>query len=252
MNKLVTIDLWQTIMGESDFSAFSPNRRKLKCEAIYDYLKKFHNDLVYEDVESSHDYVVSLIAKYSRFHSDLLFKEWLILLIKKIDNKINLNSQQIKNLGNIIDEIFISYPPDIFEGTSDFLDYLRGNDYKVGIISNTGFNSPESYKKLLKKNNIFFDVLSLSNELGIAKPNSKIFTQTLGKVNIEPAHSIHIGDNPVADVLGAINIGMDAILISKAGRTKPVNNKVHQVIDNIGLAKESILSWSEKFPKRKY
>ena len=52
MNKLVTIDLWQTIMGESDFSAFSPNRRKLKCEAIYDYLKKFHNDLVYEDVES--------------------------------------------------------------------------------------------------------------------------------------------------------------------------------------------------------
>ncbi|KAA1293424.1 MAG: hypothetical protein EGP09_02995 [SAR202 cluster bacterium] len=245
MNKLVTIDLWQTIMGESDFSAFSPNRRKLKCEAIYDYLKKFHNDLVYEDVESSHDYVVSLIAKYSRFHSDLLFKEWLILLIKKIDinNKINLNSQQIKNLGNIIDEIFISYPPDIFEGTSDFLDYLRGNDYKVGIISNTG---------LLKKNNIFFDVLSLSNELGIAKPNSKIFTQTLGKVNIEPAHSIHIGDNPVADVLGAINIGMDAILISKAGRTKPVNNKVHQVIDNIGLAKESILSWSEKFPKRKY
>ena len=57
MNKLVTIDLWQTIMGESDFSAFSPNRRKLKCEAIYDYLKKFHNDLVYEDVESSHDYV---------------------------------------------------------------------------------------------------------------------------------------------------------------------------------------------------
>ena len=74
----------------------------------------------------------------------------------------------------------------------------------------------------------------------------------MGKVNIEPAHSIHIGDNPVADILGAINIGMDAILISKAGRTKPVNNKVHQVIDNIGLAKESILSWSEKFPKRKY
>ena len=241
MNKLVTIDLWQTIMGESDFSAFSPNRRKLKCEAIYAYLKKIHNDLAYEDVERSHDYVVSLIAKYSRFHSDLLFKDWLILLIRKIDikNKINLNSQQIKNLGKIIDEIFISYPPDIFEGTSEFLDYL------------TGFNSPESYKTLLKKNNIFFDVLSLSNELGIAKPNSKIFIQTLEKVNIEPAHSIHIGDNPVADVLGALHIGMDAILISKAGRTKPVNNKVHQVIDNIGLAKESILSWSEKFPKRK-
>ena len=36
------------------------------------------------------------------------------------------------------------------------------------------------------------------------------------------------------------------------GTWKPVNNKVHQVIDNIGLAKESILSWSEKFPKRKY
>ena len=56
----------------------------------------------------------------------------------------------------------------------------------------------------------------------------------------------HIGDNPVADILGATNFGMDAILISKSGRTKPVNNNVHQVIDNIGLAKESILSWVDK------
>jgi len=161
-------------------------------------------------------------------------------------NKFQLNNKQITNLGEIIDEIFLTYPPDIFEGTSDFLDYLIKNKFKIGIISNTGFNSPNAYKKLLRKNNIYYDVLSLSNEIGIAKPNYKIFKLTLEKVKIEPSISIHIGDNPVADILGATNFGMDAILISKSGRTKPVNNNVHQVIDNIGLAKESILSWVDK------
>lgn len=251
MNKLVTLDLWQTIMGESDFSSFSPDRRKLKCESIYLYLKKFNKNLKYQEVEDSHDKVVSLIARYSRFHSDLFFYDWLIMLIRMIDNKnkFQLNDKHIINLGEIIDEIFLTYPPDIFEGTSDFLDYLINNKYKIGIISNTGFNSPNAYKKLLRKNNIYYDVLSLSNEIGIAKPNYKIFKLTLEKVKIEPINSIHIGDNPVADILGAINFGMDAILISKSGRTKPVNNNVHQVIDNIGLAKESILSWVDKLSK---
>ena len=157
MNKLVTLDLWQTIMGESDFSSFSPDRRKLKCESIYLYLKKFNKNLKYQEVQDSHDKIVSLIARYSRFHSDLLFDDWLIMLIRMIDkkNKFQLNNKQITNLGEIIDEIFLTYPPDIFEGTSDFLDYLIKNKFKIGIMSNTGFNSPNAYKKLLRKNTYY-------------------------------------------------------------------------------------------------
>ena len=71
----------------------------------------------YQEVQDSHDKIVSLIARYSRFHSDLLFDDWLIMLIRMIDkkNKFQLNNKQITNLGEIIDEIFLTYPPDIFE-----------------------------------------------------------------------------------------------------------------------------------------
>ena len=247
MNKSVTIDLWQTIMGESDLSAFSSNRRQIKCEFIYDYLKKLTIQVDFSEIEKSHDFVVSKIAKYSRFHSDKLFSEWLIMFLNHLNKNIikTISHKEIYKIGEIIDKAFIENPPDIFDGTYEFIDFCRENKLKIGIISNTGFNSPTAYKKILSMNKIYYDGISLSNELGLAKPNKFIFKLTLENLKVDPSNSIHIGDNPVADTLGAINFGMDAILISKNGKTHPIDNRVYSVIDNIKLAKQIIKTWLE-------
>lgn len=245
MNKLVTLDLWQTIMGEIDLSSYSPNRRQIKCEAIYEFLKTLSPQIDFFEVEKSHDFVVSQIAKYSRFHSDKLFSDWLIIFLKHLNNNIiqDISLDEINNIGEIIDKAFLDNPPNIFDGTYEFIDFCIENNLKIGIISNTGFNSPKAYKKLLSDNKVFYDVISLSNELGLAKPHKNIFKFTLNKLNIKPFNSIHIGDNPVADILGAINFGMDAILISKNNKVQPIDNRVFSVIDNIKLARRSIETW---------
>jgi FMN phosphatase YigB (HAD superfamily) len=245
MNKLVTLDLWQTIMGEIDLSSYSPNRRQIKCEAIYEFLKTLSPQIDFFEVEKSHDFVVSQIAKYSRFHSDKLFSDWLIIFLKHLNNNIiqDISLDEINNIGEIIDKAFLDNPPNIFDGTYEFIDFCIENDLKIGIISNTGFNSPKAYKKLLSDNKVFYDVISLSNELGLAKPHKNIFKFTLNKLNIKPFNSIHIGDNPVADILGAINFGMDAILVSKNNKVQPIDNRVFSVIDNIKLARRSIETW---------
>jgi|TARA_B110000263_G_scaffold141741_1_gene123055 FMN phosphatase YigB (HAD superfamily) len=245
MNKLVTLDLWQTIMGEIDLSSYSPNRRQIKCEAIYEFLKTLSPQIDFFEVEKSHDFVVSQIAKYSRFHSDKLFSDWLIIFLKHLNNNIiqDISLDEINNIGEIIDKAFLDNPPNIFDGTYEFIDFCIENNLKIGIISNTGFNSPKAYKKLLSDNKVFYDVISLSNELGLAKPHKNIFKFTLNKLNIKPFNSIHIGDNPVADILGAINFGMDAILVSKNNKVQPIDNRVFSVIDNIKLARRSIETW---------
>ena len=47
----------------------------------------------------------------------------------------------------------------------------------------------------------------------------------------------------MADILGAINFGMDAILISQNNNVKPINNKVFSVIDSINDAKKTLKTW---------
>ena len=47
--------------------------------------------------------------------------------------------------------------------------------------------------------------------VGVKKPNPKIFKHALKMANASKVNSIMIGDNLEADILGALNIGMDAI-----------------------------------------
>jgi len=245
MNKSVTIDIWETIIGEKDFSSFSQTRMETKCENSYNYLSKFIKEIEYKNIVLAHEYIFNEIAKFSRFHSDKLFNDWLFIFIEKIhpELKNNMNKEDIILLGDIVDQAFIQNPPEIFPGTYELIEFCRSKDLKIGIISNTGFNSPKVYREFFSKNDLFYDAMSLSNELGTAKPHSIIFLDTLRKLYTDPENAIHFGDNPVADILGATNVGMDAVLISKKNSKKPVNQKHRAVIDNISFSKDIISSW---------
>jgi putative hydrolase of the HAD superfamily len=245
MHKSVTIDIWETIIGESNFSSFSKTRREIKTRYAHEYLLNFSNKIDFSKVAIAHDFVTDSINKFSRFHSDRLFYDWLVIFINMIDKKLlnKLNLDEIISLGNELDKAFLESPPEIFDGTYELLDFCKTKNLKIGIISNTGFNSPKVYRDFFSKNDLFYDTISLSNELGTAKPHSRIFLDTLKNLNTYPENAIHIGDNPVADILGAINVGMEAILISKNNSKKPINQKHRAIIDNISFSKDIVSSW---------
>jgi len=97
----------------------------------------------------------------------------------------------------------------IFDGTIEILEYLKPK-YKLHIITN-GFQEVQQYK--LEKSNIasYFETVTNSEMVGVKKPNPKIFNYALALANVNKENSIMIGDNLEADVLGALNIGLDAI-----------------------------------------
>lgn len=97
----------------------------------------------------------------------------------------------------------------LFEGTIEILDYLYPK-YKLHIITN-GFKEVQHGK--LKQANIhnYFKTVTNSEMVGVKKPNPKIFHHAMQIASARPDNSIMIGDNYEADILGAINVGLDAI-----------------------------------------
>jgi putative hydrolase of the HAD superfamily len=61
----------------------------------------------------------------------------------------------------------------------------------------------------------FFDVITLSYEHGYVKPHSSIFVTTLEKLKVNPNQSLHVGDDPIADIQGARGIGMKTVFIKR-------------------------------------
>ncbi len=143
-------------------------------------------------------------------------------------SKLNYNStlEEILEVGNR----YIGYLPNhnhLFEGAIELLDYLKPK-YKLHIITN-GFSVVQEQK--LRKSNIYdyFQSITDSELAGVKKPDSKIFEFAISSANATIEKSIMIGDNLIADVQGAQNIGMDVIFYNE--HYKEVDSSIVQVND---------------------
>ena len=97
----------------------------------------------------------------------------------------------------------------LFPNTKEILDYLRPK-YKLHIITN-GFQ--EIQEKKMKRSNIhsYFDKIVDSEMVGVKKPNPIIFEFALKLAKISPEEGLMIGDSIEADIIGARQVGMNAL-----------------------------------------
>lgn len=111
---------------------------------------------------------------------------------------------------------YIHYLPQynhLFDGALEILNYLQPK-YTLHIITN-GFQDVQN-KKLVNSNILhYFTTITNSEMAGVKKPNPLIFEFALELAKAQKETSIMIGDSFVADVDGALNCGLDAILFSE-------------------------------------
>ena len=107
---------------------------------------------------------------------------------------------------------YIAYLTDnnyLYDDAIAILEYLYKN-YNLHILSN-GFEEVQS-KKLIKSNILhYFKTVTNGEDVGVKKPHPQIFHHAIQKANTSIAKSIMIGDGYEADILGALNVGMDVI-----------------------------------------
>lgn len=93
------------------------------------------------------------------------------------------------------------------------LEEWRSRGIELGIISN--FDS--RLKSVLEALNLkdYFQSVTISSEVGAAKPDPKIFQVALAKHDCEPEAAWYIGDSAIEDYEGAKAVGIQAYLLRR-------------------------------------
>ena len=95
------------------------------------------------------------------------------------------------------------------------LDRIAAAGLRIGVVTNGPTKSQRRKIELLGLSDRI-SALLISEELGIAKPDPRIFHAALAQLAVEPAQCAFVGDNPEKDVLAATALGMRAIWLPGA------------------------------------
>lgn len=107
-------------------------------------------------------------------------------------------------------ESWTAYPD-----TRPMLELLTSRDLVLGVIS----NATDLARRVLDNLDLtkYFDVVVLSEEVGVRKPSPKIFHIAAERAGVKPSRCLFAGDKLAVDVVGAKGAGMNAILIDRLG-----------------------------------
>jgi len=118
------------------------------------------------------------------------------------------------------------------EGAVPTLEALRGRGYRLGVIS----NSNGHVRRLLEQARLapFLEVIIDSAEVGIEKPDPRIFFAATEQLALAPSACSYVGDIYEIDVLGARAAGLSAILIGAGPAPGPVE-RIAELADLLAL-----------------
>ena len=117
------------------------------------------------------------------------------------------------DLADHLSEDYVYWSPRIVRlvpGTMELLEYLKPK-YHLHLITN-GFQEVQHTKLSGSGLEPYFETLTVSEEVGVKKPNPEIFHYALRKAGAKAEDSLMIGDEMAVDIDGARAAGMDTLL----------------------------------------
>jgi FMN phosphatase YigB (HAD superfamily) len=114
--------------------------------------------------------------------------------------------------------------PALVDGVADALAGLSALGVRLGIICDVGFTPSPVLLGHLERHGLlkYFDHWSFSDEVGVYKPDPRIFDHALvGLGRPDPARCVHVGDRRRTDVAGAQALGMRAVRITAVFEDDP-------------------------------
>src|SRR5687767_4302734 len=122
-------------------------------------------------------------------------------ILKRLSIERPENCEHVARVVQAVDDALLAYPPPLLPGAADAITILAA-DYRLAIISDTGFASGRAQDLLLEKDALRsrFEVTVYSVDIGHAKPRREPFLAAIKALDIPPEEILHIGDNERTDV----------------------------------------------------
>ncbi len=209
----ITFDLWQTLILEPPESARKV--RETRVRTLFMLLQGQGYEGTLEDVERADARVGERLREIWQRHADVSAEEQVQILLEVLDHQeVSRDRMALANLEWAYVSPILQIPPVLNAGVPELLERLKKH-YRLGLICNTGWTPGAMLKIVLQRLGIFdyFDVLTFSDVVGVRKPDPQIFHLTLEGLGIAPDRAIHVGNDPVIDVGGALGVGMWAVLL---------------------------------------
>ncbi|MCM2531275.1 HAD family hydrolase [Neobacillus pocheonensis] len=191
-------------------------------DTLHDHQKPF-SDAIGEMFKNSYrDIAIDSVYKKFRECSDILWRNYsnreltleelriqrITLALKSFG--INLSNEQASQFQNQYQ--FCLSNLELFAQVPEILEVLNHNGYVLGIITNGPIDHQfNKIKTLGLIKYIRRELIFISDEVGVAKPNPEIFNYVAKKVNFAPEELLYIGDTWTNDIVGAYEAGWQSI-----------------------------------------
>lgn len=213
MIKVVSFDLWNTILSDRD----TKNHKEYRYNGLSFIFSKYGYFLDKDKYLKSIDDTWNIFFNHhwleKGFTPTTRSSMRTFLSYLSIDD---YSEDFFDEVVNFMETSFLNMEVSFIENMDKLVKNLS-RDYKLALISDTGFTPGKYLRRVLKKIDIYryFSLFIFSDEIGVAKPDKKIFEFLLKYFDCQPSEVVHIGDIPRTDVKGAIDSGIKSILFKK-------------------------------------
>jgi putative hydrolase of the HAD superfamily len=233
--KAVTFDFGETLAtGKLDAEVY---RKRL-----LDYIHSLGYAVGEVSLKKTIDGMLVKLRKKWEKNLELTFEELYASVLYKLGIA---TSEEI--LSHIYELYLQSFPSQVIHGTEEVLATLQGR-YKLAVISNAISNFP---RHTLSRYGLdrFFQVVVVSRDIGIRKPDPRIFEYALEKLRVKPRQAIHVGNSMKSDVIGAKRTGMKAVWIKRG--EEQILEEPDYVINSITDLPRILKNPNREFPNSK-
>jgi HAD superfamily hydrolase (TIGR01549 family) len=172
-----------------------------------------------EEVLAANDLARRAVARRRRRHASHMdighaSRMWLDNLADALN--LDLQGKDLEQeLAMAIRQIESAGPEQVDPDAHSLLTGLLDRGIRLGVISNWTADLPQYLEN--RGLAMYFEAIIASEAVGTAKPHREIFLKGLAAMGCAPRDAVHVGDDYWADVVGAREIGMRAILIDRDG-----------------------------------
>jgi putative hydrolase of the HAD superfamily len=211
----VTFDLWDTLIQEVPGGSLRVAEIRMgKIAGILESHGRPH----------SVDKIAEAYAKTGRFLNltwskcrDMSVRDQVLFMLSRIEWRLpsKLGGEGLSEVEAAYALSMLDHRPILLPGAKEAIDDVLAMGVRVGLVSNTGRTPGAVLRSIMDGHGILrcFDVTTFSDEVLVRKPAQAIFRTTLEGLGASAGSSLHVGDDPVADVDGAKDCGMMAVQI---------------------------------------